>query len=281
MRLFAPPLGILERKQCGDETGRVQVLSQAISGALLILTPFASVNGSFGIGDVVVAKDHVNGTGRNPLFGPNHPEWGSRFNDMSDLFSASLRSAITSSAAVSIALSLFPEGVPDGPTACRQRVSDMGSNRWRKKEVCVRGERERRRERRKRGENCAVGVGLIDGGGVALQEKEVGLKEALYFYAVGPLSNSMLEARIAEEQDCNAITTSCLPEAIVACHMQRKGDEEVHGSILCPVYEQGLHVGALGAICSNVGSPSALPSSDLEGAMERVAQLAVATLRTL
>jgi purine-nucleoside phosphorylase len=42
-------------------------------------------------GDLVLISDHLNLTGRNPLFGENDERWGPRFPDLSDLYSEELR----------------------------------------------------------------------------------------------------------------------------------------------------------------------------------------------
>ena len=49
-------------------------------------------------GDLVVIKDHINLTGRNPLLGPNDDRLGPRFPDMSDAYSQELRAVILKTA---------------------------------------------------------------------------------------------------------------------------------------------------------------------------------------
>jgi purine-nucleoside phosphorylase len=46
---------------------------------------------SFGAGTLMVIRDHMNLTGRNPLLGPNADAIGARFPDMTDAWSARLR----------------------------------------------------------------------------------------------------------------------------------------------------------------------------------------------
>ena len=60
-------------------------------------------------GDIVLIRDHLNLTGRNPLVGPNIDELGPRFPDMSEAYSARLRQ-IAAETAESIGQSL-DEGV--------------------------------------------------------------------------------------------------------------------------------------------------------------------------
>ena len=50
------------------------------------------INADFGVGQPVLISDHINLTGRSPLSGPPPPPgYGSRFTDLSDLYSARLR----------------------------------------------------------------------------------------------------------------------------------------------------------------------------------------------
>ena len=58
----------------------------------LILTNAAGgINTGFGQGALMVIDDHLNLTGVNPLAGPNDERFGPRFPDMSDVYSARLR----------------------------------------------------------------------------------------------------------------------------------------------------------------------------------------------
>ena len=57
-----------------------------------ILTNAAGgVNPAFHPGDIMVIKDHIKLTSLSPLTGPNLPEFGERFFDVSDMYTASLR----------------------------------------------------------------------------------------------------------------------------------------------------------------------------------------------
>lgn len=57
-----------------------------------ILTNAAgAVNESYRPGDVLIIKDHINMMGASPMRGKNVPEFGDRFFDVSDMYSASLR----------------------------------------------------------------------------------------------------------------------------------------------------------------------------------------------
>lgn len=81
---------------------RVVVLTNAAGG----------VNPAFGAGTLMAIADHINMTGRSPLFGPNAPEIGPRFPDMSNVWDPELRARLHASAEV--------EGVAlaDGVYAC-------------------------------------------------------------------------------------------------------------------------------------------------------------------
>ncbi|MDN4594125.1 purine-nucleoside phosphorylase [Polycladomyces subterraneus] len=58
---------------------------------MIVTNAAGGVNESFEPGDLMLIRDHLNLTGRNPLIGPNHPELGVRFPDMSEAYAASLR----------------------------------------------------------------------------------------------------------------------------------------------------------------------------------------------
>lgn len=65
---------------------------KAIGVEKLIVTNAAGgVNTSFEPGDLMIISDHINNTGQNPLIGPNDPEFGVRFPDMSTAYSKELR----------------------------------------------------------------------------------------------------------------------------------------------------------------------------------------------
>jgi purine-nucleoside phosphorylase len=58
-------------------------LMRALGVEVVILTNAAGgLNLDFHTGDIMVAVDHINLTGRNPLVGPNDERWGPRFPDM-------------------------------------------------------------------------------------------------------------------------------------------------------------------------------------------------------
>jgi purine-nucleoside phosphorylase len=69
--------------------GRIAVLTNASGG----LDP------TFGPGTLMVMRDHINLTGRNPLLGPNADELGERFPDLTDAWSPRLRERLMTAAA--------------------------------------------------------------------------------------------------------------------------------------------------------------------------------------
>ena len=76
----------------------VRVLA-ALGVRQLILTNAAGgVNLNFHPGDLMLLSDHINFSGSNPLIGPNLEDFGPRFPDMSDLYTAALRQRIRESA---------------------------------------------------------------------------------------------------------------------------------------------------------------------------------------
>lgn len=64
---------------------------------ILVLTNAAGgINANYRPGDLVLIKDHINLTGRNPLVGPNNNEWGPRFPDMTQAYHPELISIMKS-----------------------------------------------------------------------------------------------------------------------------------------------------------------------------------------
>jgi len=77
----------------------VRVLA-AIGVKTLVLTNAAGgVNLNYKPGTLMMISDHINLSGANPLIGPNLEQFGPRFPDISDLYTASLRASIRERAA--------------------------------------------------------------------------------------------------------------------------------------------------------------------------------------
>lgn len=77
----------------------IRVLA-AIGVKTLILTNAAGgVNTSFSPGDLMLISDHINYSFSNPLIGPNLDDFGPRFPDASDIYTAQLRASVQKAAA--------------------------------------------------------------------------------------------------------------------------------------------------------------------------------------
>ena len=59
--------------------------------ATILTNAAGAANGSYRVGDIMIIKDHIKLTGESPLGGPNIEEFGPRFFDVSDMYTASLR----------------------------------------------------------------------------------------------------------------------------------------------------------------------------------------------
>lgn len=72
----------------------IRVLAALGVKTVVLTNACGGVNLDFKPGDLMLISDHINYSGANPLIGPNMDEFGPRFPDMSDLYTASLRSKI-------------------------------------------------------------------------------------------------------------------------------------------------------------------------------------------
>ena len=77
----------------------IRVLAALGIKTLVLTNACGGVNKSFKPGDLMLIADHINFSGSNPLIGPNLEDFGPRFPDMSDLYTASLRSTVKEKAA--------------------------------------------------------------------------------------------------------------------------------------------------------------------------------------
>ena len=102
----------------GNDPGLVVqpvLLFHALGARVVVLTNAAGgLDPSFGPGTLMVMRDHINLTGRNPLMGPNADGLGERFTDLTDAWSPRLREGLhAAGAAEGVALA---EGVYVGLT---------------------------------------------------------------------------------------------------------------------------------------------------------------------
>lgn len=92
----------------------IRVLRQLGVGTLLISNAAGGMNAGFRVGDLMLIRDHISFFIVNPLIGPNDPELGTRFPDMSQPYDKNLQQlAKDNASALGIALK---EGVYCGVT---------------------------------------------------------------------------------------------------------------------------------------------------------------------
>ena len=77
----------------------IRVLCALGVKTVVLTNACGGVNLDFNPGDLMLISDHINYSGANPLIGPNMDEFGPRFPDMSDLYTASIREKIKAKAA--------------------------------------------------------------------------------------------------------------------------------------------------------------------------------------
>jgi purine-nucleoside phosphorylase len=82
----------------GNDPGLVVepvLLFKRLGARLVVLTNAAGgIDPAFGPGTLMVIRDHLNLTGRSPLFGPNADAIGPRFQDLTDAWDPGLREAL-------------------------------------------------------------------------------------------------------------------------------------------------------------------------------------------
>jgi purine-nucleoside phosphorylase len=87
----------------GNDPGLIvqpMLLFRALGARVVVLTNAAGgLDPSFGPGTLMIMRDHINLTGRNPLIGPNADELGPRFPDMTEAWSPRLREGLHAAAA--------------------------------------------------------------------------------------------------------------------------------------------------------------------------------------
>ena len=69
----------------------VRIMAKLGVKTLVLTNAAGGVNKDYRPGDLMLIADHINHSGSNPLIGVNDPELGTRFPDVTDLYSAALR----------------------------------------------------------------------------------------------------------------------------------------------------------------------------------------------
>ncbi|MFI3272165.1 MAG: purine-nucleoside phosphorylase [Pseudomonadota bacterium] len=96
---------LYEGYQPHDVCMGIRVMATLGAKKLIITNAAGSINPLFDAGSLMLITDHINFTGRSPLVGPNHDDWGPRFPDMSAVYDASLRAiALEEASALGIRL---------------------------------------------------------------------------------------------------------------------------------------------------------------------------------
>ncbi|HEX5014542.1 MAG TPA: purine-nucleoside phosphorylase [Candidatus Limnocylindrales bacterium] len=100
-RLAGTPVVLLQGRfhlYEGNDPGLVVqpvLLFKRLGARLVVLTNAAGgIDPAFGPGTLMVIRDHLNLTGRTPLFGPNADDIGPRFQDLTDAWDPALRAAL-------------------------------------------------------------------------------------------------------------------------------------------------------------------------------------------
>ena len=69
----------------------IRVLRLLGCQTLIVTNAAGCVRTDWEVGELMLITDHINFSGSNPLIGPHEPEFGPRFPDVTDLYSANLR----------------------------------------------------------------------------------------------------------------------------------------------------------------------------------------------
>jgi purine-nucleoside phosphorylase len=89
-----------EGRSMSDITYPVKVMKKLGVEKIIITNAAGAINKSFRPGDLMVITDHINNMGSNPLIGPNDPELGVRFPDMSEVYDKKLIKIVDAAARI-------------------------------------------------------------------------------------------------------------------------------------------------------------------------------------
>ncbi len=93
-------LHFYEGHSMADLTLPVRIMALLGVKQLILTNAAGGVNYHFNPGDLMLISDHINYSGANPLVGPEQPEFGPRFPDVTDLYCRSLREQVRAAAAL-------------------------------------------------------------------------------------------------------------------------------------------------------------------------------------
>ena len=89
---------LYEGHSAGFVAQPVLLMARLGTQTVVLTNAAGGVNSQYGAGTLMAIADHINLTGRSPLTGPNAPELGPRFPDMTGVWDAELRSRLHSAA---------------------------------------------------------------------------------------------------------------------------------------------------------------------------------------
>ena len=103
----------------------VRIMAKLGVKQLFVTNAAGGINTTFKPGTLMALSDHINALGTNPLIGPNHDDLGTRFPDMSTVYSPRLRS-IAAESATDLPIH-FAEGVYLATTGpCYETPAEIG-----------------------------------------------------------------------------------------------------------------------------------------------------------
>lgn len=91
-------LHFYEGHPLADVVFPVRVMRRLGVETLIVTNAAGGVNLDYAAGDLMLISDHINLMGKNPLVGPNEPDFGPRFCDMSYTYTPALRELARSAA---------------------------------------------------------------------------------------------------------------------------------------------------------------------------------------